>query len=88
MLEDLKIILGLNNEDYDQYIQVLIDSCKEDLKSVGIASSIVDNPTNLIQVAIMTYVKAEFDDVNKAGLQEAYNIQKDNLRRKAIYRDV
>lgn len=86
MLENLKIILGLNHTDFDAYVNILINSCKEDLKSVGIATSFLDNPTELIEVAIITYVKAEFDDTNKAGLQEAYNIQKDNLRKKEFYR--
>ena len=37
MLNDLKMILGINNTDFDDYIEELILSAIEDLSSVGIA---------------------------------------------------
>ena len=82
MLNDLKMILGINNTDFDNYIEELILSAIEDLSSVGIAYT---TDSSLIKVAIQTYVKAQFDEHNRAELQNSYDIQKDNLRKKIDY---
>ena len=82
MLEDLKKILGINNTDFDSYITGLILSAIEDLSSVGIAYTA---DSSLIKVAIQTYVKAQFDEHNRVELQNSYDIQKDNLRKKEDY---
>ena len=82
MLEDLKKILGINNTDFDNYIEELILSAIEDLSSVGIAYTA---DSSLIKVAIQTYVKAQFDEHNRVELQNSYDIQKDNLRKKEDY---
>lgn len=82
MLNDLKKILGINNTDFDNYIEELILSAIEDLSSVGIAYT---TDSSLIKVAIQTYVKAQFDEHNRVELQNSYDIQKDNLRKKEDY---
>lgn len=85
MLNDLKMILGINNTDFDDYIEELILSAIEDLSSVGIAYTA---DSSLIKVAIQTYVKSQFDEHNRAELQSSYDIQKDNLRKKEAYQGV
>lgn len=89
MLDDLKRILGVNNTEFDSIIQGLIKACKEDLKSVGIAASLVDSidgddPSELIKTAVVAYVRANFDDPT---MQPAYDLMKDNLRKKQAYQE-
>lgn len=93
MLEELKKILGLNNTEYDSIIEGFVKSCQADLVSVGIATSLVDsldgeNPDPLIKIAAITYVKANFDEEAREALGASYDLQKENMRRKAAYQEV
>lgn len=87
MLNEIKKVLGLNNDEFNDLISNYILSAKADLKSVGIASSkLIDgseDPT--VKVAIQTYVQSLFDVVNSEKLNAAYELQKDNMRKKAEY---
>lgn len=91
MLEALKKLLGLNNDQFDSIIEGFVESAKEDLKSVSIATSLVDSidgdsPNELVKTAVMTYVMGRFD--NSSELMNSYDLQKDNLRNKVQFQEV
>lgn len=83
MTEEIKKILGITNSDFDNTINLMIEAGIEDLTSVGIAYN-SSNP--LMEIAVQTYVKAHFDEENREKLTEAYEVQKDNIRKKQAYR--
>lgn len=83
MTEEIKKILGITNSDFDNTINLMIEAGIEDLTSVGIAYN-SSNP--LMKIAVQTYVKAHFDEENREKLTEAYEVQKDNIRKKQAYR--
>lgn len=85
MLAEVKKILGLSNEEFDTTIEAFINGAKKDLVSVGIVEAKVIESDPLIKIAIITYVKSQFDERNRESLQNSYDIQKDNLRRKSEY---
>ncbi len=85
MLEDIKKMLGINNNDFDMIIKSYISSAKEDLVMTGIAESKVIEQNPLIYSAIVSYVKS-FIDVDNAELyRNAYALQKDALRHHIEY---
>ena len=48
MLEKIKKIQGINNEDFDTIIDGYISSCKLDLKAIGIAKDKINSSDSLI----------------------------------------
>ena len=93
-------MLGISNAEFDDIMNRYIASAKEDLKSVGIASSLVDeagetveapNTANelvdLIETAIVTYVQVQFEVELRDQYQKAYDVQKDNLRKKEAFQE-
>lgn len=99
MLNDVKKVLGINNTQFDTILNGYIDSAKEDLLSVGIASSLIDLlvdgatlPTDnkkyqLVKMAVITYCQAQYESEKKDLYTNAYESQKDNLRRKADFQE-
>ena len=85
MLEKLKMIEGINHNDFDDVINLWISAAKLDLKSIGIVSTLVDNPDNLIETAIMTYVLSFLDVDNADMYSKSYSLQKDVLRHLTEY---
>lgn len=95
MLNEVKKMLGITNSDFDTVITGYIESAKEDLRSVGIASSLIDlieddaeieegeTRQTLIKTAVITYVQSLFD----IEFKDAYQIQKDALRKKKNYQE-
>ena len=55
-LEKIKKIQGINHDEFNSTIQMWIQAAATDLKSIGIVDTLVDNPDDLIQTAIITYV--------------------------------
>ena len=49
MLDEIKKIQGINHTEFDSMITTWINSAKLDLKSIGIVSTLVDNPDSLNQ---------------------------------------
>lgn len=88
MLEKLKMIEGINHNDFDDVINLWINAAKLDLKSIGIVSTLVDNPDNLIETAIMTYVLSFLDVDNAEMYSKSYSLQKDVLRHLTEYIEV
>ncbi|MBQ4031503.1 MAG: hypothetical protein II625_07085 [Bacilli bacterium] len=80
MLDEIKKIQGINHTDFDSMINTWIESAKLDLKSIGIVSTLVDNPDSLVQTAIITYVLSFIDVPNAEMYAKSYSIQKDVLR--------
>lgn len=80
MLDEIKKIQGINHTEFDSMINTWIESAKLDLKSVGIVNTLVDNPDNLLQTAIITYVLSFIDVPNSEMYARSYSLQKDDLR--------
>ena len=85
MLEKLKMIQGINHNDFDDVINLWISAAKLDLKSIGIVSTLVDNPDDLVGTAIMTYVLSFLDVDNAEMYSKSYSLQKDVLRHLTEY---
>lgn len=88
MLEKIKKIQGINHTEFDDVINTWISSAKLDLKSIGIVNALVDNPDNLVETAIMTYVLMFLDVVNSEMYAKSYSLQKDVLRHLTEYIEV
>ena len=72
MLDKVRQALRITHNKLDSELQDVIDACKLDLTIAGVKKIDEDDP--LIQQAIKTYAKAEYEqDVNKANrLTQAY----------------
>lgn len=72
MLAKVREALRITHNKLDSELQDVIDACKMDLTIAGIKK--IDDNDPLIQQAIKTYAKAEYEqDVNKANrLTQAY----------------
>ncbi len=88
MLGEIKKIQGINHTDFDSMITTWITSAQLDLKSIGIVSTLVDNPDSLIQTAIITYVLSFLDVPNAEMYAKSYALQKDVLRHLTEYIEV
>lgn len=85
MLDKIKQIQGINHTDFDNMITTWIDAAKLDLKSIGIVSTLIDNPDELLETAIITYVLSFLDVVNSEMYSKSYELQKDQIRRTTEY---
>ena len=88
MLEKIKKIQGINNEEFDSIINGYISSCKLDLKAIGIAEDKINSSDSLIETAILTYVLRFLDIANAEMYTSSYNMQKDILRHLTEYMEV
>ena len=83
MLEEVKSALRISNTAYNNEIQNLIDACKSDLETSGVAPSyFLEVPYRaLIKQAIITYCKAQFgyDNQEATRLNESYELLKQKL---------
>lgn len=72
MLAKVREALRITHNKLDSELQDVIDACKMDLSIAGIKK--IDDDDPLIQQAVKTYAKAEYEqDVNKANrLAQAY----------------
>ena len=85
ILSEIKKIQGINHTDFDSMITTWISSAQLDLKSVGIANTLVEDPDSLIQTAIITYVLSFIDVPNAEMYAKSYALQKDVLRHLTEY---
>ncbi len=85
MLEEIKKIQGICNNDFDNVINNSIASAKADLKAIGIVSSKIDKDDALIRTAILTYVLSFLDVNNSEMYANSYLLQKDVLRHISEY---
>lgn len=86
MLEEIKKIQGIGHNDFDKIIQNYIESCKLDLKAIGIAEKKINSEDNLVNTAIFTYVLSFLDVSNSEMYLSSYNLQKDVLRHLSEYK--
>lgn len=86
MLEEIKKIQGITNDDFDRIIKSYIDSCKADLKAIGIAQKMVNETDDLIHTAIITYTLSFLDVNNSEMYSNSYALQKDVLRHLGEYK--
>lgn len=72
MLDKVRQALRITHNKLDSELQDVIDACKLDLTIAGVKK--IDENDPLIQQAVKTYCKAEYEqDVNKANrLTQAY----------------
>lgn len=85
MLEEIKKIQGICHDEFDSIIQSYIDSCKADLKAIGIVKEKVNKEDDLIHTAIITYVLSFLDVNNNEMYSNSYALQKDVLRHLTEY---
>ena len=88
MLNEIKKIQGINHNEFDSMINTWIESAQQDLKSIGIVNTFVDNPDSLIQTAIITYVLSFIDVINSEMYAKSYSMQKDVLRHLGEYNGI
>ena len=85
LVEEIKKIQGINHNEFDSMINTWIESAKLDLESIGIVSTLVNDPDSLVQTAIITYVLSFIDLPNSEMYAKSYSIQKDVLRHLTEY---
>lgn len=88
LLAKIKKIQGITHDEFDSTIQMWINAAKLDLKSVGIVDTLVNNPDDLINAAIISYVLSQLDVVNNEMYANSYMYQKDALRHTKEYIEV
>lgn len=83
LVEKIRSVLRLNHKEFDEEIEMLINTSIEDLKTSGIASSYFKETQYrpMIETAIITYCKANFgyDNQDAERLQNSYEMQKQKL---------
>lgn len=60
MLEEMKVILRITSDAFNNEIDMLIESAKADMKRVGIDEAYIEEQPALVKHAIACYVKANF----------------------------
>lgn len=85
MLEEIKKIQGINHNEFDDMINIWIESAELDLKGIGIVNTLVESPDSKIKDAIITYVLSQLDVVNSEMYDESYQRKKDALRHTKEY---
>ena len=85
MLEKIKKVAGINNNDFDDLIEMYIDTSKSDLMQSGIVSSKIKEEDALISSAIISFVMSKIDATNFDLYLNSYNLQKDALRHYTDY---
>ena len=89
-IEMARRFVGATNHEFDPDLEGHIEAAKADLKSVGIAASIVDSidsdaPDHYVLSTVMAYVRGMFrGDEVWLGI---YDARKDNLRKKEAYQE-
>lgn len=87
MLEKIKMVQGINHDEFDNIIEDYINSAKLDLIAIGIAEDKVNKEDPLIKTAIFVYVLSFLDVNNSAMYTDSYNLQKDILRHLSDYQE-
>lgn len=85
MLEKIKLIQGINHTDFDATITMWINAMKQELINIGILSSLVSSPDDLVSTTIICGVLAQIDVVNSEMYSNSYALMKDTLRHITAY---
>jgi uncharacterized phage protein (predicted DNA packaging) len=89
LLYEIKIVLRIVDDAYDEEIRGLIDAARQDLYLSGISQNKThDNNDPLVRRAIITYVKAHFgwNNPDAQRLSDAYSMIKTHLALSSEYR--
>lgn len=86
MLEQIKQMMGINNDEFDAIINNYIGAAKLDLEATGIEKGKIEANDNLISSAIISYVLSYLDIPNAELYANAYSLQKDSLRHYGEYK--
>ena len=87
MLEEIKKLQGISNDEFDNLINGYIEASSLDLKAIGVADNKVDEDDSLIHTARLTYVLSFLDVVNSEMYANSYRMQKDVLRHLTEYKE-
>ena len=90
LISDMRAILRINHDMYDDEIHALIEAAKADLKIGGISSERAEDESDaLVKRAITTYVKAEFglDNADAEKYRAAYQAIRTRLMLSSEYRE-
>lgn len=90
LISDMRAVLRINHEMYDDEISALIEAAKTDLRIGGISPSKTEDEADaLIKRAITTYVKAEFglDNADAEKYRAAYQAIRTRLMLSSEYRE-
>lgn len=85
MINNIKKILGYNSTDVDERLLMLINAAKEDLRLSGVKQSALDNPSDLINTAIVCYVLAMSEQTDAHLYEGVYAMQKELIRKSELY---
>lgn len=90
MLQDVKLALRVSNDIFDDEINLLIESAKQDLKTGGINPDMLEEKENIdpmLKTAIITYCKASFGMANPDSekYMESYEMQKIKLSLSGVH---
>ena len=86
LVESIKFSLRITESDFDDEINSLIEMCKSDLETSGVAPSFFEENKeiklyNLYQSAVINYCKAEFgyDNSESERFRKSYEILKTKM---------
>lgn len=85
MVEEIKKLQGINNDEFDNIIAAYVASAVKDLKVIGLDPAKVVESDPLIHTAIISYVLSYIDDLNSEMYANSYAMQKDSLRHSIEY---
>ena len=88
LLDEIKMIQGINHNDFDTTIESWIDAGKQDLLNIGILQDKVNGNDPLIKTAIIQFVLSNLDVVNADLYSNSYMLLKDTLRHVISYFEV
>ena len=80
MLEEIKKMQGICNDEFDDIIKGYISSGLLDLKTIGVIESRLNEFDPIIRTAIKTYVLSFLDVKNAEMYAASYSLQKDKIR--------
>lgn len=80
--EKVKLALRISHNLLDEEIADVIASAGQELVRAGVDSDLIQDPTELVESAIVTYVKAYYVTGSEADrYMESFKYQCDNLRK-------
>lgn len=81
MLGDIKLLLRISNNVFDEELVDLIAACKRDMERVGINKDKIIDDDALIKRAVSLYCKANFgfNNVDGEKYSQAYEALRDSI---------
>ena len=89
-VEEANKYLRLPDTEFDVEVSDLLDAAVLDMKNKGVKASLLSNPDKLVEMAIITFVKANFgyeDIATSEKLKASYEEQVSILTMSKAYRE-